>query len=51
MPMLGEVTSKGFLHTALWTGVGVALYFTLLNTIGSLLNPLLAALKLSATPV
>ena len=46
-----EVTSKAFIHTAVWTGVGVALYLTFVNTIGSLLNPLLAGIRLSATPV
>jgi hypothetical protein len=34
----------------LWLGVGVGIYLTFTNTIGSIANPLLASLKLSATP-
>lgn len=42
--------NKAYLHTALWVGVGVALYLSLSNTIGGVVNPLLASLKLQATP-
>lgn len=48
--LMREVESGAFWKTALWLGVGVALYMTFQNSIGSLLNPLLASLKLSATP-
>lgn len=46
----GTAMNRKFLETAAWLGVGVALYLTLTNTVGSLLNPLLSSLKLSATP-
>jgi hypothetical protein len=49
--LIKEVESGTFWQAALWLGVGVALYLTLGNTIGGLLNPMLANLKLSATPV
>lgn len=38
------------IEAALWLGVGIALYLTFVNTIGGLVNPLLAGLKLQATP-
>lgn len=48
--LLREVESGALLRASLWIGVGVALYLTFTNSIGSLLNPLLANLRLSATP-
>jgi hypothetical protein len=48
--LLKEVESGALLRASLWIGVGVALYLTFTNSIGALLNPLLANLRLSATP-
>lgn len=45
-----ESLNKAFWMTALWFGVGIAIYLSLSNTIGGLANPLLASLRLSATP-
>jgi hypothetical protein len=46
-----EMTSKVFWQHAACIGIGVAIYLTLQNTIASIANPILAGLKLSATPV
>lgn len=48
--LLREVESGAFWRAAFWLGAGVAIYFTLSNTIATAINPLLAQLKLSATP-
>lgn len=48
--LLKEVESGALLRASLWIGVGVAIYLTFTNSIGALLNPLLANLRLSATP-
>jgi hypothetical protein len=46
----GRTLNEKFWSTAMWFGVGIAIYLTFSNTIGSFANPLLASLKLSATP-